>query len=117
MADDDNETWLLDAGQETIEKQLALGYSSLSAIERLTYCLWVADYGMRNSGDMATADDLHPSFRDEGWAAAQHLGLPRSAAAFHLSLPELEKQYFGLFDELVNELKSARRKHLCEGAS
>ena len=106
MADDDNETWLLDEGQKAIEKQLAHGYASLSAIERLTYCLWVADYGMRNAGDMATADDLHPSFREDGLAAAQHLGLPRSAVAFHLSLYELEKQYFELFDELVNELRA-----------
>jgi hypothetical protein len=107
VADADNETWLLDAGDRVINKKVVQGYSSLSPLERLTYCLWVADYGMRNAGDLTTAADLYPSFLSDGKSAAQELGLSHAAAVFSLSSNELEQQYFGLFDQLVNEIRAA----------
>jgi hypothetical protein len=107
MADDDNVTWLLDAGDRVIEKKAAESYSSLSPHERLTYCLWVADYGMRNAGDLATATDLHPTFLDDGRSAARELGLPSAAAAFAMPSDELAQSYFELFDEVVSEIRNA----------
>jgi hypothetical protein len=59
MTDEDNETWLLDAGDEVIQAKAAHGIDSLSARDRLIYCLWVADYAMRNAGDLSTASDLY----------------------------------------------------------
>jgi len=107
MAKDDNETWLLDAGDGVIRKKRSLGYPSLSSLERLTYCLWAADYGMRNAGDLTTAADVHPSFLADGKAAALDLALPQSVAAFSMSCDELERRYFDLFDALVSELRTA----------
>lgn len=104
--DEDNETWLLDAGHRVVEKMTAEGYSSLIALDRLIYCLWAADYGMRNAGDLETTADLHPTCLDNGKAAAQELALPRSAAAFSLSPEELEPAYFRLFDEVVSEIRA-----------
>jgi len=98
MSDEDNETWLLNAGGRVIEKMAAEDYSSLTAVDRLTYCLWAADYGMRNAGDLETAADLHPTCLDDGKSAAQELALPRSAAAFSLSPDEL--------DEVVSEIRA-----------
>lgn len=107
MNDEDSETWLLNAGHEVIEKKVAHDYASLSPIERLIYCLWVADYGMRNAGDLITAADLYPPFLSEGRSAAGVLGLPRSIAAFSLASSELELRYFELFDGMVEEIRAA----------
>lgn len=107
MSNDDHETWLLDEGDQVIEQKAASGYSSLTPRARLIYCLWAADYGMRNAGDLTTAADLHPTFMADGQSAAQELGLPYAAAAFSLTSEELERQYFSLFDEIVGEIRHA----------
>lgn len=106
MSDEDNETWLLNAGGRVIEKMAAEDYSSLPPLDRLIYCLWAADYGMRNAGDLETAADLHLTCLDDGKSTAQELALPRSAAAFSLSPDELERAYFRLFDEVVSEIRA-----------
>lgn len=105
--DDDNETWLLDEGARVIERKAVAGYSSLTPRQRLIYCLWSADYGMRNAGDIQTAADLHPTFMEDGRSAAQELGFPQSTAFFSLSAECLEQLYFGLFDGVVVEIRVA----------
>ena len=47
----DNETWIIDAGDSIVRQRAARGESSLTRLDRMVYCLWVADYGMRNAGD------------------------------------------------------------------
>ncbi|HEU4967580.1 hypothetical protein [Sphingomonas sp.] len=107
-ADFDNETWLVeDAGHSIIEKKATQGRDALSPLERLIYCLWVADYGMRNGGDLATADDLYPTFQAEGRRIAEELSLPRTLSAFALSRSDFERTYFGVFDGVCEELRSA----------
>ncbi|TLX12078.1 hypothetical protein [Rhizobium sp. MHM7A] len=106
MLDDDHETWLLNEGHQIIEQINAKGYSCLTPRSRLIYCLWAADYGMRNAGDLATAADLHATFLAEGQSAAQELGLPQARAAFSLASEELERQYFSLFDNVVAEIRA-----------
>jgi hypothetical protein len=103
----DNETWLLDEGDRAIQRKIAEGYSSLEPLDRLIYCLWAADYGMRNAGDLAAAADLHPTFLRDGQSAAQQLRLPCAIAAFSLSPQELEQQYFDRFDGIVAELRGS----------
>ncbi len=107
MPDKDDQTWLLEEGDRVITKKAAGTYSSLNPRDRLIYCLWVADYGMRNAGDLTTAADLHPAFLRDGQSAAQELGFPRSTAAFSLSSQELEERYFDLFGGIVAELRTS----------
>lgn len=108
MIEDDNKTWLLETAHELIEKRVAAGELLLHAPrEHLIYCLWVADYGMRNAGDLITAADLHPAFREEGLAAARELLLPRTTAAFSLAAADLERDYFELFDGIIAEIRGA----------
>lgn len=107
MHEDDLEAWLLDEGDRIIEQKAAKGYSSLNLHARLIYCLWVADYGMRNGGDLETAADLHPTFLLDGQSAAKELGLPQTIAAFSLPPRELERRYFDLFDSIAAEIRSA----------
>lgn len=83
----------------------------LSPLERLTYCVWAADYGMRNAGDLLTAAGLHPDFLDEGRRCAQDLGLCCSAAAFSMVPNELAQTYFRLFNGIVAEIRSAWAMH------
>lgn len=107
MADGDHETWLLDECDWIIEQKIIQGYSALTPRSRLIYCLWCADYGMRNAGDLTTAADLHPTFLADGKSAAEQLGFPHAMAAFSLSPEELERQYFDLFDSVVTEIRAA----------
>ena len=107
MDDDENETWLLEATDPVIEKKVATGYASLTPRERLLYCLWVADYGMRNAGDLTTAADVFSSFLSDGRSAAVALGFPCATGAFSLSCEELERNYFELFNDIVSEIRTA----------
>ena len=107
MPDDDDGAWLLEEGHHVIDRKAGDGYSSLSARDRLIYCLWAADYGMRNAGDLATAADLHPTFLRDGHSAAQELGFSRCTEAFSLSHKSLEERYFALFAGMVAELRAA----------
>ena len=106
-APSDNETWIIDAGDAVIQKKAESSMSSLSPLERLIYCLWVADYGMRNAGDLRTASDLYPDFQREAAVLASELSLTFTNESFSLATPALEQQYFQRFDRICNELQCA----------
>ncbi|WP_034161456.1 hypothetical protein [Sphingomonas sp. ERG5] len=101
----DNQTWLIDAGHDIIEKKRAHGVDALVPRDRLIHGFRVADYSMRNAGDLATARDLDPRYLADARAAAMVLGLPRAIAAFGLSEGELERRFFDLFDGICDELR------------
>ena len=109
MTERDNETWVTEAGDAVIHKKAEHGYAALSPVEKLIYCLWVADYGMCNAGDLGIARDLYPSFQEDALRAATELGLPQSIAAFSLSTAELQKRYFDLFDGMCREIRGDER--------
>jgi hypothetical protein len=106
MLPSENETWLIEIGDDVIVKKAEQGRDALTACERLIYCVWVADYSMRNAGDLLTAADLYGPFREEAQRLADELELPRTKAAFSLSSEELERAYFDAFDEVCDELQS-----------
>ena len=105
----DLEDWLLDAGDAVINKESELGQAALSPIERLTYCLWVADYGMRNAGDLDAAEELHASFQEEAVTLATLLHLNLTRDTFAMTRTKLEKNYFKRFVEVCEEIKNASR--------
>jgi hypothetical protein len=105
MNDFTNETWIVDVGDEVIEKKAANGMDSLTPRERLIYCLWVADYGMRNAGDLETASDLYEPFQSQGSGAAMALNLPQTLSLFSLPRDEMEQRYFDLFDGVCEEIR------------
>ncbi len=103
----DWETWLVEeAGPAVIEKKIQSG-QTLADAERLIYCLWAADYGMRNAGDLETAADLYPQFQSEGSSLAVELGLQITAESFRFSTLEFEAVYFEKFDEMCAEVATA----------
>jgi hypothetical protein len=106
MDEEDNETWLLERGDDVIKQKADLGFGSLATLKRLIYCLWVADYGMRSAGDLTTSGDLFPTFHDDALLAARELGLQQSAFAFSLSKSELEHRYFEVFDAVCQEIRA-----------
>ncbi|WP_282605190.1 hypothetical protein [Pelagibius sp. Alg239-R121] len=106
--EDDNETWIIDAGDVVIERRAEVGMAALQPLEQLIYCLWVADYGMRNAGDLEAAADLYAPFQEEVEGLSKDLGLPLAHAAFELSRSELERQYFELFEGICNEIRTAQ---------
>ena len=90
-----------------VEKRARGGDASLSAWERLVYCLWVADYMMRNAGDFANAVDLHPKFRSEARDLSRKLSLALTYEAFSLPEADLQREYFERFDAMCNEIRRA----------
>ena len=103
-----NEDWIIEVGDEIIQKKADQGKEKLSKWETLVYCLWVADYGMRNAGDLDTAQDLYADFKREGLEIALTLGLKITEAAFALNKRELETRYFDVFDRMCDEVKAAK---------
>jgi hypothetical protein len=103
----DNETWIIDAGDTIVRKRADGGWEALSPLERLIHCLWVADYGMRNAGDLTAACDLYKSFHEEALQLSKVLKLSITQSAFALSLADLEQQYFRRFDAICDEIRAA----------
>jgi len=56
----DMEAWLIDTGDEVIQKKSSMGMDALSHVERAIYCLWVVDYAVRNSGTLQPMVELYP---------------------------------------------------------
>ena len=106
----DNETWIIERGGAVIERQVSDGVASLKPLDKLVYCLWVADYSMRNAGDLQTASDLYRPFQDEATRLSEELCLHVTRAAFSLRRSDLEKQYFHLFDHVCNEIRAAEKR-------
>lgn len=110
MVPTDNETWLIDTGDDIIRKKAEQGRNAMTACERLVYCVWVADYSLRNAGDLLTAADLYAPFRSEAEHLAEDLSLPKIKAAFSLPVKELERAYFDAFEDICAELQACQNR-------
>ncbi len=106
-ADLENETWIVERGAQVIEKMTDAARQPLTNVERLIYCLWVADYGMRNAGDLETAEEVYPQFHAEGATLARSLGLPKASSLFSLAALEFENSYFELLTDVCLEIQKA----------
>lgn len=103
----DNEGWVVERGGSIVEKQVQRGPASLNTWERLVYCLWVADYMMRNAGDFANAEVMYPDFQTDAKQLARQLSLPATCATFSLSRRKLQRKYFERFEAMCNEIRNA----------
>lgn len=101
----DNETWLIEFGDEVIQKKARFGIAELTPVERLTYCLWVADYSIRNGGDLAAANDLYEPFQTEAVHFAGILGLSFTVESFLLPRGSFASEYFKRFERICLEIK------------
>lgn len=104
----DNENWIVEEGGIVVEKKVRSGLECLAPWERLVYCLWVADYGMSNAGDLRAAHDIYPEFQLTAQQAAAELSLPLSFGAFSMSQSSLESEYSILFESMCNEIRNAQ---------
>src|SRR5690242_16869573 len=102
-----NESWVVKRGAQIVEKKAQVGVAGLNDWERLVYCLWLADYMMRNAGDFANAEDMCPTFQTDAKQFAQRLGLAITLEAFSLSQRKLQNEYFDRFERICDEIKSA----------
>lgn len=103
----ENESWIVDRGALVIEKKAQSGSDSLNKWEGLVYCLWLADYMMRNAGDFANAVDMCPDFQKDAKRLAVRLSLPLTSEAFGLPRRKLQREYFERFEAMCNEIRSA----------
>lgn len=100
----ENETWLIETGHAIVGKK---GRYEIDDWETLVYCLWVADYGMRNAGDLAAAADVYSGFQTDACRIAQELSVEVTLSAFSLSKGDLQQQYFDRFEAICDEIKRA----------
>jgi hypothetical protein len=107
----DNASWLVEAGSAVIDKKARNGSHSLTPWERLVYCLWIADYSMRNAGDLEAARDIRTDFQLEAARIAKSLELPFTYASFSLPPSALQIDYFVRFDALCHEVRGAKPRH------
>ena len=103
-----NETWIIETGDAVIHKKAHAGVGNLTPLEKLIYRVWVADYGMRNAGDLATAADLYANFQTEAAVLANDLSLKATREAFELPMADLQSQYFKRFDNICDEIRYAQ---------
>ena len=101
------ESWIVEVGHGIFVNRSAHGAAALTPIESLIGCLWIADYGMRNAGDLAGAVDSQPQFRDEAVSISARLGLLHTHALFSLAVPEFESVYFDVLEVVVDEIRSS----------
>lgn len=102
-----DQSWLIEEGDRIIEKK-AEG-QPLSDWEWLVYCLWVADYGINNAGDLAVSGDIYPPFHQQGRELAEKLQLPHCQALFQLEREPLEQAYEERFAAVCQELRGPAR--------
>lgn len=102
-----NESWLVEAGGDVVEKRAKAGASALSARDSLLYWFWWGDYMMRNAGDFGNAVALEKDFQREIVSHARELGLSYTEETLSLPLSELEKQYFDRFEAVCDEIREA----------
>src|SRR5260370_40246684 len=93
----EKEKWVVEEGDGIIQKKARVGVDRLPDWERLVYSLWVADYGMRNAGDLSTARDVYAEFQSVALHSATKLSLPTPCSAFALDPDTLHKRYFDRF--------------------
>lgn len=103
----DNENWLSDTGDAIIRKKAAQGAFGLTSPERLIYCLWVADYGMRNAGNLETAKDVYADFQGEAKRLSAELRLTFTHDTFSLPKDLLEREYLSRFERMCDEIRKA----------
>jgi len=103
----ENETWVVEAGGDVVEKKAEVGLNGLSEHEQLLYWLWWADYMMNNAGDFAGAEDLNRDFQSEIVNCANKLDMRFTAETFLLPRETLREQYFDRFDRVCAELRGA----------
>jgi len=103
----DNETWVVDACGDVVEKRANVGHEALSPREQLLYWLWWADYMMRNAGDFANAEALDRDFQEEAAVLAEQLGFGFTYETFSLPRRDLQKEYFDRFDRVCDEIRNA----------
>ena len=106
----ENQTWVVEAGDAVISKMVGGGIECLQPWEMLVYCLWAADYGMRNAGDLDTAADVYPQFHLDAKRMAETLSLRLTHEAFSLSQGDLEREYFDRFESICDEIRAAEAR-------
>jgi hypothetical protein len=103
----DNETWVIETGDAIVRKKAGGSIECLTPWETLVYCLWVADYGMRNAGDLNAAVDVYAGFHSTAQRIAEVLSLRLTHEAFSLPQSDLEREYFDRFESICDEIRAA----------
>lgn len=104
---DDMETWLLEAGDEIIEKRTEQGEASLSPPEHAIYCMWALDYAVRNAGSLDALEDVHETAIEDlaAFARTQKIGVLSALLDMAADEEAFIDAYYVQFDAACTELR------------
>lgn len=102
------ETWLIEVGDQVIQKQAHRGTSALSKPERAVYWMWLIDYAVRNSGSFGPLEDMDSDALADLTTFARDARLPILSSWLTLSSDEdaFCASYLDRFCEGCAELKA-----------
>ncbi|WP_458764882.1 hypothetical protein [Cupriavidus basilensis] len=106
-------TWVVDTGDEVIQKRANEGEIALSQAELAVYCMWTIDYAVRNSGSFGPLEDMESTALTDLLQIARGSGLRKLAAWLETSTNESAfcGTYYEQFDEPCAELRRFYREH------
>ncbi|MCA0895125.1 hypothetical protein [Microbulbifer agarilyticus] len=104
----DNETWLIELGDDVIEKKAEIGIEALTDYEKAVYCLWVIDYSIRNSGTLDALEDIYPKAISD---LESLIGKNNWLSKFRVKeISSSQEAYYNNFEELCSELRSIQAR-------
>ena len=108
----DNESWLIEIGDEIIHKKSNSGYDALDEIEKAIYCFWVVDYAVRNSGTLDSVEDLNPNSIPELIKYANENQLENlSKLLSNKKEEQFCREYYGAFEKACSDLRQKYNSH------
>jgi hypothetical protein len=107
---DDMETWLLETGDEIIEKRAEQGEASLSRPEHAIYCMWALDYAVRNAGSLDALEDVHETAIEDlaAFARAEKIGVLSALLDMAADEEAFIDAYYEQFDAACTELRRCK---------
>jgi|GEM_PF-1319400 len=105
----DNQSWLHESGYNLSQKKDEDGFANLNPWDRLIYCLWIADFGIRKEGSLSAAMNMYEDFQTEGKRAAQELSLRHCHKSFSLAPEEFGECFLENINTLCDEVRKARQ--------
>jgi hypothetical protein len=105
----DLETWLIDTGDDVLQKLHNEGASSISPTEWGVYWMWTIDYAVRNSGSFGPLQDMDSTAIDDLRAFSERTCLQKLTVWLNSSVNESMfcQSYLEHFDEACSELRDA----------
>ena len=110
MTYSENASWIIEVGDNILEKEAGFGYDQLSEIEQLIICFWTLDYSVRNAGSLDALEDFNSFRKADLKRLARNFQLIGINETFNAKTDlEMQSYYYASFDQNCETLKKNLR--------